>query len=276
MSQPFVVPVLSDAEFDTLLEETLAQPLPEGVGKFAVFDADETLWACDVGEDFFEWFVETERLHPSIATKVLAALTSLNPELSTNPIEALHQLWAGYRQGLYHGVEAYVLMVWCMAGHRAAQLQAWAEARIPSLLEGRVYTEQLDTLHKLERAGIRCFIISASNLWSVRAGAAFLPFPLEQVRAIGLEVHDGLVTDLLIRPMPVDTGKPEVVQQLGLGKPLFGFGDSRYDIPMLSQCHQPILINPKPIAVATAAQHPQLPWKQRHLISPIAKRKGDT
>lgn len=276
MSDPFSVPVLSDETFDALLETLLSQPLPEGVGKLAVFDADETLWACDVGEDFFDWFVETERLHPSIANQVLATIKKLDPTLADDPVLALKQLLQGYHQGHYHGVESYVLMVWCMAGHSPDQLRQWTEARIPTLLYQRVYTEQLATIEKLERAGIRCFIVSASNLWSVQAGAAHLQLPMSQVRAIGLEIQEGVVTERLLRPIPVDTGKPEVVQQLGLGKPLLGFGDSRYDIPMLSQCYQPILINPKPIALAGAAQHPQLPWKQRRLLSPHAKAAGES
>lgn len=280
---PHLSEVLTPSQLERRID-ALLRHLPPDTAPIAVFDADETLWHCDVGEDLFQWFVQEELVHPSISEKVCRALDHFNIPHQGSAVKGLHAFLAGYSAGHYStqlSVEqilfGYELMVWCMGGHPVETLDAWASARIPELLEGRIFEQQLQWIERLAAVGITSYIVSASNLWSVRAGARFIGFPLEQVRAVRLRCEDGRALPEFEHPVPIDAGKPLVVKTLldststgspqSAMRPLIGFGDSRFDVPMLRGVHFPVLVNHKPSALDAAAQYPEVPWNRVALQS---------
>ena len=245
--------------------------LPLGVAPVATFDADGTLWAGDVGEDLFAHFVRSQMVHSSVAPRLRAWLDALGIAPGASAAEGLLQFLHEYEAGRGHSVDAYEMMVWVMAGHSETDLATLCEARAEAYARPLIFPEMHMLLQKLPELGITPYIVSASNIYSVRGGARALGLPLEQVRAIRLEVQeDGVLSDRLVRPAPLDQGKVPVAQALaGGGRPLLGFGDSPYDLPMLSLVHRPFYINPSERVLIKAAEAtPQYPFRRLSLSVP--------
>lgn len=260
------------------LEAILEGPRPADCAPLAVFDADETLWGCDVGEDLFSWFVREEKVHPSVAPQVCAFLDAHGIPSHGDARQGLLHFLEAYEKHSLPGldqpeiqIKGYEFMVWCMAGHHSERLREWAAARIPELLPTRVYDAQRQLIERLEGRGIRCFVVSASSHWSVVPGASLMGVPSQQVCAVGLEQDGATTLPHLLRPAPIDTGKVDVIQRLTPLRPLFGFGDSRFDVPMLRHVHVPVLVNQKTSALTTASRFPGVPWRRvKHV--PIGSR----
>lgn len=242
-------PDMAIIDVDAILQEVrtlLDQGLPADVAPVATFDADGTIWAGDVGEDFFAFFVRERLLHRSMRDPVRRWLDAQQLAPGQSATAGLTEFLRAYEAGTGHSLDAYEMMVWLMAGHRVQDLAPLCEAKAFYYASTRVFPEIRSLFERLPALGVTPYIISASNQYSVRGGARLLNLPTAQLRAIRLQVgDDGVLTDVVERPAPLDQGKVDVAKELTGGRrPLLAFGDSVYDLPMLSLAYRGFFVNP--------------------------------
>ena len=88
-------------------------------------------------------------------------------------------------------------------------------------------------LQHLTTRGWAVYVVSASNRWSVQAGARALGIPPERVLALSVAVEQGLLTDRVMEPVPTLEGKPVLLRQHAGRDADIAFGNSVLDLPML-------------------------------------------
>jgi phosphoserine phosphatase len=93
-----------------------------------------------------------------------------------------------------------------------------------------------DLVHRLNAAGIACWIISATNRWTVEVYAEmFLAIPAERVLGITPRIRGGRIQGEADPAFPVTVGAGKVAAiDSGIGRrPIFAAGDSTGDWEML-------------------------------------------
>jgi phosphatidylglycerophosphatase C len=111
----------------------------------------------------------------------------------------------------------------------------------------------------VERAGIEVYVVSASPRAIVEAAAAVAGIPLERVVAAdALWDAETMLADVY-RPIPYAAGKVRALQKRVGARPIYAaFGDSAFDLAMLSIARVPVAIRPKPRLVERAHEIPAL------------------
>ena len=97
----------------------------------------------------------------------------------------------------------------------------------------RVLPAIVDAIAALHGAGWEAWIVSATNVWSVRAFASHYGVPAERVVGNAVEVDDGTLTDRLVPPALFRQGKVEAIEREIGKRPQMVFGDSDTDFEML-------------------------------------------
>ncbi|MBN2495978.1 MAG: haloacid dehalogenase-like hydrolase [Deltaproteobacteria bacterium] len=100
----------------------------------------------------------------------------------------------------------------------------------------RPYRAMGELMQRLERAGLRCWIVSASNRWTVEAWAErFLPVPAERIIAAQPAVEGGRIQPRLAAglPMTYGPGKVEAIDACIGRRPALAAGNSINDWQML-------------------------------------------
>jgi HAD superfamily phosphoserine phosphatase-like hydrolase len=186
--------------------------------RFAVFDADHTLWNRDVGVQFQKWMAR-RRYFPRTAQPRLA------------------RAWRRYRSGKLSGLSMFKLAVTGMAGMQEARVRELAARywdRGFGSFEGQIFRPMKVLVRELQRRGVDVYIVSASNPWLVAEGARRLGIDESHVIGMGVEVKGGRLTDRLTRPVPWEAGKVEAIRaRIGAGRPVLVAGDSTGDLAML-------------------------------------------
>lgn len=217
-----------------LVEEVLRQ----GHGADAAFDADGTLWSGDVGEDFLRELQRNGRL--------------IDPPPG--------DLYAEYERLLaIDGARAFAFCVEVMRGLHAGDLLAWSREMFDRLFTGRVFGPMREILGALRRAEVRIWLVSASSLWTVQAGAAALGLDPARVLAVKGPVDAaGRLTGEVSEPVTCAHGKVDALRQaLGGRRPAIAFGNSLFDREMLEHAERAVVVAPRGVhnpAVALAAE----------------------
>lgn len=144
----------------------------------AVFDFDNTIICHDVGDALFETIAHKPA---AIDEMILQATT---PDLmAKNAFPTAEALLDRYERlcgaTRHQGVEAvaaagYTWIVQLMTGASPADLVRWSAESWMAEPAGRryplpfVYPEMVELLGSLALAGVRCYIVSATNVWTVR------------------------------------------------------------------------------------------------------------
>ncbi len=167
-------------------------------------DADETLWACDVGDE------------------VMRAA-----DAGTGPWPAGAADFARYEHDMNSGdyMEACRRSARTLAQVPASAAQA---ALQPVLAAARLRRWLAEALQEASDRGVQVWIVSASPRPVVQWAAALHGFSPDRV--IGIEVKEGVV----VEPAPVGLGKVAAWRRRGLAKPDIALGDSRWDGPLLA------------------------------------------
>lgn len=182
-------------------------------GGLAVFDADGTIWADDVGEAFFRWLIAERKL--------------LNVDYSTD-------LWAKYEKLLDADKNyAYAWVEQIMAGLDPAVVKVWMREFFEENFVSRIYQPQKELIKKLRANNFDVWIVSASNIDLVKAGAPYIGVDPNNVIGYDLEVENGLLTDRLKKPIPYREGKLAAIKKTIKRQPDLVSGDSRGDKEML-------------------------------------------
>jgi phosphoserine phosphatase len=232
----------------------------------AVFDCDGTVIQGDIGESMFYRQIEHFAFrvspadiladHPerSALAKAYGALAAA-PESTRRTHPAFEPfarlLLTRYFDQLAEGkiAKACAEIVQLFAGFSVAEVRAFAEEtfveekRLPlSKCElggqlvnrgARFLQESVDLVNALKQHGFDILAISGSNKWSVEPVFAELGVDPSMVLGIDLREHDGLLTAEAKHPIPIRSGKVDLLKASDPRPPALVASDSRNDIPLL-------------------------------------------
>lgn len=130
---------------------------------YAAFDADGTLWANDVGENFFQYQIDHCQL---------PALKNIDP-------------WKHYLAlKEKHPPDAYLWLAEICKDFPIGEVQKWAVAAAEKF-KPEVFSEQRELIEALQERGISVFVVSASVEWAVAGALQVAGF--KDVKAIGVK-----------------------------------------------------------------------------------------
>ncbi len=182
-------------------------------GSVAVFDADGTLWADDIGESFFEWLIEGRRLlGVDYSRDIFADYVAL--------CERDKAVGYGSIGPIMAGIEEETLNRWC-ADYFAAHFEA------------RIFKAQAALVDRLHGAGWQVWIVSASPRWIVAAGGVRLGIPAARSLGVDVVVEGGVLTDRLIEPVPCGPGKAALIEARVGVRPTLASGNAMTDLEMM-------------------------------------------
>lgn len=188
--------------------------------RVACLDADGTLWAEDIGEAFFRWLIAGH----------LLTYVDCNKDVYSEYEERVRK----------NRAEGYAWAVQCMAGLAERDVVMWCRQMAAAWPN---YRPQMRELVKgLSKSGVDVWLVSASNIWLVRAAAPYLGADPEKVIAISVEVQDGVLTDRIVRPIICNEGKVEAIKEKIGRAPDLAVGDSLGDLEMLEYANRAVVI----------------------------------
>jgi phosphoserine phosphatase len=192
----------------------------------AAFDCDGTLWAGDAGEGFFSW--------------------ELDRKLVSDEIVAwARPRYAAYRAGKVSEEEMCGEMVFLHYGLSETLVQAAANQYFEEHFVHRIFPEMRDLVRKLQEQQCQVWAVSSTNEWVVRAGMRYFGISNDRILAAAVEVHDGIITDHLVR-VPTGEGKCKALRSALEGPLEAAFGNSKWDVEMLSMARRAFAVNPNP------------------------------
>lgn len=230
-------------------------------GGAIAFDGDGTLWAGDVGEDFFAAVLE--RGVRDLARDALvreAAAEGL--DTTGTPREIAHRIHEAYLAGTFPEERVCEIMTWAAAGWTRIELDRFCLELIESVgLRARLHGEAIRVAQHARRAGIEVFLVSASPRAVVEQAARLVGIDLTNTVAAREACDErGVVLTAVERPIPYADGKVKRLRErLGPDRILYAaFGDNAFDVPMLRASRLPFAVRPKARLVERAAEVPAL------------------
>jgi len=217
------------------VEEAAWRRIEDAVSKapqpLAVFDADGTLWADDLGETHLHVLADDGLVAPG------QGYTSLLDEYLARCATDVDDAYAWGAQILAGLRESRVA---------ESAVEAWRRHR-PRLLA------PLEAIVRaLHRAGVEVVVVSASNRWVIEAAVKELGVGPDKIIAVDLERDGPELTGTVVQPMPNGKGKVDAID-VHLGRrPTLAFGNSVHDVPMLQSAALGVFV------LATTQQAPQL------------------
>ena len=202
--------------------------------RVAAFDCDGTLWAGDAGESFFRWELDKGLVAPEIA-------------------EWARQRYAEYRAGQVSEDDMCGEMVFMHEGLSETLVQSAATQFFDENFVRQIFPEMRALVKRLQEQGCDIWAVSSTNEWMIRAGMRYFGIPQNRILAASVEVHDGIISDHLLR-VPSGDGKPAALRSV-LNTPVdAAFGNSKWDIAMLAMATNAIAVNPNPDLESLARQ----------------------
>jgi len=214
MLHPTITP-----EFEAALQRTIDATAGQE-RRVATFDGDNTLWDCDIGEAFLRWLAAGNRLPHA---------------------DDIDDVWEEYERRVAEDrVVGYGWAVQIMRGLSEEGLRVWAGQLCHAWPNWRAGMRAVvDLLHE---ARVEVWLVSASGALVVLEAAPHMGIPRERVLGMEVEIEDGLLTDRLIRPLTVNAGKVEAIEQTLGVVPIAAFGDSRGDLEMLEYAQHAFVV----------------------------------
>jgi phosphatidylglycerophosphatase C len=225
------------------------------------FDGDGTLWAGDIGEDFFGALLE-RGVHETAREALVREAEAENVDASGSAREIAHRIHQAYLGGRFPEERVCEIMTWAAAGWSKTDLDRFCVEMIEAIgLRGRLHGEALRVVEHARTAGIDVYLVSASPRAIVEQGARLVGIELDKAMAVR-EAYDaaGIVQCAVERPIPYGDGKVKHLREkLGAERVLYAaFGDNAFDVPMLRESRLPVAIRPKARLVDRAAEVPKL------------------
>lgn len=202
--------------------DPLLQP---AAGRQAIaFDADGTLWRGDIGEDLM---------------RLLAAEGHLPRHRGRAGIYAEYE-----RRVAVDPADAYAYAVEVMADMEEGALHELCRDFFARRFEGRLMPWVRPLFERLHEVGHQVWIVSASPLWPVIAGARALGVPADRVVGVECDCEEGRLTGRVRRPVPCGEGKVHWLQSRGV-RPALAVGNGDLDLPMLAYAERGIVVAPE-------------------------------
>lgn len=177
----------------------------------AAFDADGTLWDTDMGENFFEFQIQSK-----------AVVLPADP-------------WKHYEDLKKVDLPAaYLWLAQINAGQKLATVQSWAEDAFLKAQPIRYLEAQQALIKSLRDLDFQIYVVTASVKWAVEPGARRLGIPPENVLGIKTLVQGDVLTDQADGPITYREGKAHALLQATSGvRPLFCSGNTLGDEHLL-------------------------------------------
>jgi phosphoserine phosphatase len=231
-----------------------------GCVRSAVFDADGTLWAGDIGDAAFAESARAGLVSDAMfAGPLLSWATRVGLTLPGDKVGAIAAIVAAHEDGwlrasgLRRGLgedgwrrEFYEMQAWIFADQPRDAVSLLGRRLMHEGLAARIFPSMQQLLRDLEAHDVVVHIASASHAALVQAGAAILGIPPERVA--GMEPTPGLSTTMQVRTYG-DDKRDTAMATLG-GRPLAAFGDS-----VLYTDRALLKAAALPFAVATSGAH---------------------
>lgn len=210
------------------LKTDILKALENGATPIAAFDADGTLWSCDMGENF---------LHYKAQKKLL-------PNLPKDP-------WAHYENMKTENLEkAYLWLAQILDGTEIGQVRQWAQEAFDQMLDqlgnspSPVFPIVKELIEFLKSNNVKIYIVTASIRWAVEPGAKYLGVSHEDVIGITTKIVDGKVTAEQDGPLTYKEGKPKGLFLKTENKnPFFAAGNTEGDLALLKSASHIRLVN---------------------------------
>jgi phosphatidylglycerophosphatase C len=230
-------------------------------GGAIAFDGDGTLWAGDIGEDFFAALLEAG-MHDVTRDALVREAAAENVDTSGTPPEIARRIHMAYLAGSFPEERVCEIMTWAAAGRSRHELDRFCGDIIESIgLRGRLHAEAIRVVHHARRVGIDVFLVSASPRAIVEQAAKLVGIDIANAMA-AREACDaeGIVQCAVERPIPYGDGKvAHLRRRLGAERVVYAaFGDNAFDVPMLREARLPVAIRPKSRLLERAAEVPAL------------------
>ena len=251
--------VTSDDVIERL--EDLLATLQRGPSEVMLaFDADGTLWSGDVGFDNFESLLDQGGVLPAAAPALRAEAASAGLPLDDDPTTQARTLYDAYLRGAYHEDRAFRMMAWVFAGYRESDVRKLAaEVATKSGLRARLHPEVLAILAWGVRRVVPRYVVSASHALVVESCIGELGLAIDGVFAMSQASAGGVLTPRVEEPATYGPGKTAVLNAGTAGKVLLGaFGDSAFDLHLLSEARLAVAVRPKPELRLRARECPGL------------------
>ncbi|MGC2031027.1 MAG: haloacid dehalogenase-like hydrolase [Steroidobacteraceae bacterium] len=200
------------------------EPIIEDHPRLAAFDCDGTLWSVDSGIGFFKWELERGVVGPAAAA---TARSQYADYLSGSVSE---DAMSGYLATMHHGLSIDTV--------RAA-----AEEYVTTNVRPTFFYDMIRLVDQLRDIACNVWLVSSTNQWVIEAGAALIGLSADRVLATAAAIVDGLVTDQLER-VPNGLGKRIALQSAVGAAPDAAFGNSRWDVEMLTYARQAYAVHP--------------------------------
>ena len=238
----------------------LAGASPAGHARAAVFDADGTLWAGDIGDAAFIACARAGLVSDAMFEGPLAAWAArAGVTLPRDKIAAIDHLVRLHEDGTLAALgrargldddgwrrDYYEMQAWIFADQPREAIVAFGDRLLDDGIGAGIFASMRALLSALEEAGIAVHLASASHAALVEAGARRLG--VDPARVAGMEPEPGLSTRMKARTYG-DDKRDTARARLG-APPLAAFGDSVLftDRALLESAHAPF-------AVATKGKH---------------------
>ena len=226
-------------------------------GGVVAVDGDGTLWSGDVAEDLFYAFVERGRVEPEAERAILRAAAEHGVDASGTGAAVARRIYGAYLDDRFPEEEVCELMTWCFAGWTRDKMQGFARDVMGAAgLEGRLNPELCDVLERIRPLDAEVFLVSASPRAVVEEAARIASIiALTHVVAATPVFTGDIMRAEVDRPIPYGPGKvSRLRERIGTRRLCAAFGDSAFDLPMLSEAAVPVAVRPKPKLRARAAE----------------------
>ena len=232
-------------------------PRPRPDAPLVVFDFDHTLYDGDSGSHLFKWLLQRNPL------RTLAALLA-------TPLLGPMVAWLPTRRW---GISGYVWLG-TIGLHRRRDLDLLIDlyvARQAASLEARLLPVALEVMHAHLLAGDRVLIATGAPPELAREILRFVAH--ERVPVIGTRVGPRFGAVMARRHCHAEE-KVRMIREAGyVGEIAVAYSDSAVDLPLLRAATAPVVVNPKPDAIALFRQ--ELPPGTPILNWGCPRRGGD-
>ena len=208
-----IAPTFPPAGLPDGLWSRLERAVESEANPLAVFDADGTLWADDLGETHLGVLQERGSIPPG------ADHASLLDEYRDRCARDVDD---GYAWG------ARVLAALDESVVVESAVEAWRRH------SSRLLGPMASIVRGLAGLGVDVAVVSASNRWVVEAAVRELGILPGRVVAVDLHREGGRLTASVVQPMPNGPGKVAAIDVCLGRRPTIAFGNSIHDAPMLA------------------------------------------